>query len=923
MADVSEYANCINVEYSLKYITNNMRERLIDIVASNLEGLELNRNYKFYNIIGRYRVEQDNVDYCYWMYLNESKTKTPEVLKRVGLYVYRDSPLGVRIINGVLGNPFEFKAGRDVHRKPISHRATVFNASDFSNRCIKISEDPVTYTYDDLSDFLRKLKEKDAEIVENERRQRELEQEKQRLAAEAATAAKRGQIQKEINKLKESHLELTLQQEEMKNLTRFIREQGKLRFNPILDSVQNSIKTDYLYDGRVLIIDGGPGTGKTTTMIQRLKYLTDLYAIDMDADQDIPSFKLTIEQRNLLGELIQTRKDWIFFSPSELLKDYLADAMNREGFADTNSRVFNWERYKNDIIRDVYGLIDPTNENSPFATCRNNSTTLIYQNSSAISDFRNYYLSELKNIAKSFPNIDKTQYSWGVLATNIQNKFQGIENYNLSSFIALFSNLEKMYSSDCKLLTRKCIDLISDTTYKLLGIINTDDSLKSQMDKVLANINLDEDNDSSANTEINDEEDLINEDEPGVDDATYKAVRTWLRRYSYKRIDNTIKLTKRQDILSEVLKNVVEDSELALSIRQIGELVLFDKYAKFTRGVVANMLTRIPNKYKAFRKEVLKSNQRGWNLSLLSEIIESKKGKQLHRQEQSLLLGFINTLVKNIIVRLPNDKISHKYVDAYHEVCRPIIGIDEATDFSNVDIYAMMTLSRTELSSVTLCGDVMQRLTDSGLNNWEELNVIIPKDKIVKAKLKTSYRQSTKLLDVAKAMYHDTIGEEPNYVAYMKSKKVPAPLMFASSNENEKVAWIEKRIREVYLAYGKRLPSIAIFMNDKNEISTFVQKLKDSDFIFDANINVVDGSQGNVLADGNQIRVYPIDVVKGMEFDVVFFHNIDNSLLSADLVKRYIYVGVSRAAFFLGVTLNSSNQDYCKYFMEGDWSSVV
>ena len=63
--------------------------------------------------------------------------------------------------------------------------------------------------------------------------------------------------------------------------------------------------------------------------------------------------------------------------------------------------------------------------------------------------------------------------------------------------------------------------------------------------------------------------------------------------------------------------------------------------------------------------------------------------------------------------------------------------------------------------------------------------------------------------------------------------------------------------------------------------------------------------------------MYPIDVVKGMEFDVVFFHNIDNAVVDNDLIKRYIYVGVSRAAFFLGITLNSDNESLSKYFKSG------
>jgi len=90
--------------------------------------------------------------------------------------------------------------------------------------------------------------------------------------------------------------------------------------------------------------------------------------------------------------------------------------------------------------------------------------------------------------------------------------------------------------------------------------------------------------------------------------------------------------------------------------------------------------------------------------------------------------------------------------------------------------------------------------------------------------------------------------------------------------------------------YGKKLPSIAIFLNNKNDIRPFVEALRDTDFVIDAGLEIVDGSEGNVLASSNQIRVYPINVVKGMEFDVVFFHNIDQTSVDSDLIKRYIYM---------------------------------
>ena len=88
-------------------------------------------------------------------------------------------------------------------------------------------------------------------------------------------------------------------------------------------------------------------------------------------------------------------------------------------------------------------------------------------------------------------------------------------------------------------------------------------------------------------------------------------------------------------------------------------------------------------------------------------------------------------------------------------------------------------------------------------------------------------------------------------------------------------------------------------------------------------IEVINGSEGNVLANKNNIRVYPIDVVKGMEFDVVFFHNIDKVSADPDLVKRFIYVGVSRAAFFLGVTMNKEMPEIGQYLQKNKkWDKI-
>ena len=156
----------------------------------------------------------------------------------------------------------------------------------------------------------------------------------------------------------------------------------------------------------------------------------------------------------------------------------------------------------------------------------------------------------------------------------------------------------------------------------------------------------------------------------------------------------------------------------------------------------------------------------------------------------------------------------------------------------------------------------------------------------------------------------------------MTSNKVPAPLVYVEGNEHSKIEWISKRISEVYRAYGDNLPSIAIFVTDKGYIPRFINFLQNTEFFKEKKIKVLDGTNARKTAESH-ICVYPIDVVKGMEFDVVFFHNIDKTDAEMDIVKRYIYVGLSRAAFFLGVTMEEENEEISRYFVKNkDWFKI-
>ena len=339
----------------------------------------------------------------------------------------------------------------------------------------------------------------------------------------------------------------------------------------------------------------------------------------------------------------------------------------------------------------------------------------------------------------------------------------------------------------------------------------------------------------------------------------------------------------------------------------------FKPLARLSQGVKVNILKDISKIYKDFRKQQLAEKSKHWNLELLEGIITGSKNKDLHYQEQALLIGFINNLCKQVR-QITKEADDHRYLTCYLEHVRPVVGIDEATDFSLVEIYAMASFALPEFSSITLDGDLMQRLTNKGIHHWRELENVLPNHEVLP--LTVSFRQSVKMLNLARQLYKNSVGHDPDYTAKKDFASVPDPLAYINKDEYEKLNWIEKRIREIYDIYDS-LPSTAIFLNDHEQEFKFSQDLGARKFFKETGIKVVVGNEGENLAKENLVRVFSIDKVKGMEFDAVFFHNIDETPYTGDLIKRFIYVGVSRAAFFLGITMsekNKENEELLKYF---------
>lgn len=888
-----------------KITPKSMKETLIDIV-NIIDSCAKARKGTGIAPVARVHCLYDNEEKTFWFTNHVVSTYGLGDLSKFGSFVPKNSNVAIKMQTSEVGSSFEYEGSR--YKRKVTYHVTLENQSDFQNQTIAIAGDPIRYQYRNIKEFLDALQQNLEDIKDIEAKIAEHKQRIDILKSDKKTAHERGQITKTINELQKEYRILTQQQEDLKNITIYIRKQGEMRYSLIVDTVQTKIKSQNLFDGTTVIIDGGPGTGKSTTMIHRLAYLTDLFALDEDEKNKLGKFKLSSFQRKQLREAIDNQRDWMFFSPSQMLKEYLADAMRKEGLSNTSEKVWFWKEYRQLILQNYYNILESGNNNAPFKFSYQTGT-LFYQNSGIINEFTNYYLDQLRDVKAQLPELksEGQVFAWTAIAKGIKEKFEGCDKFSIGNFVSLFNSLESVYSDDCKSLLRDKNDAINEMTETILKLLEQNSTAKSDIVDLF-----------ELTTEVAEyvQEDIEDEETEPKDDVS-KEIQKWIKEYSFSKVNEQKQLNEVQQMVSEILLPLIGD-EYEKKIRKIGELIEFEQFAKCTRGIKANMLNIIPATYKSFRKYLNRTKYDGCDLVLLRNIIQQKGKEQLHHQEQALLLGFINTVVKQVKASTQS-KIKHSYMDAYEEVARPIIGIDEATDFSACDIYAMQSLLTRDFSSLTLCGDMMQRMTTFGIEDWAELDSIVPNPK--REVMKTSYRQSKKLLELARKIYEDTRYETPAYKAFMKSNKVPAPLVYVNENEHEKIGWISKRISEVYRAYGEQLPSIAIFVNDKGYIPRFVENLQNTEFLKKNGIKVLDGTKDNKNVE-NRICVYPIDVVKGMEFDVVFFHNIDNSSANTEILKRYIYVGVSRAAFFLGITLEKEHE-ITKYFEKNkDWFKI-
>ncbi len=799
--------------------------------------------------------------------------------------------------------------------------------------------------FKDLSDAKKKLsgaieKQKAAKETEEAAKQklRELEEQRKREKEEherqiqaARDAAEKRRLEEEKRRLEEERLQQIKEEEERqkkaeeerkqvekdlvelsdkyKNAAQYIRRQASLRLNPKISIEQNNIKRSHILDGATVVINGGPGTGKTTTLIQRLKFLI--------SKSDLIDYRENHEDCGLTDEQIRIASDpernWIFFSPTELLRQFMRDNMNYEGLTDTNRKTVVWSDYlRKTLVRDRYQF---AGDDYPFDFAKssmNERPIFTGSHIALINRFIREYITEMKKKLQVVAEINTDDFKWKQIGKKISDICKGADKVvATASLVRLMLELDKVRElpmPETMLTARNVIETYKTQMQRLSTSYITewrkDETFYSEliaMAKSWKNNNLTEEEEEEA-AEMDEEEMLA-----GAENKLLSTLKTLIKRMALHTIDGKITITGRTKQLYEKVGDKIRQEDY-------DTLAEYAYFMQYFYPVIHNyegyLFSKITSVYKNFRREALKSSMAGWNKPLLRQIVEDGKNRPLCQQEQALLIGFINNLILSIrsvsIRRF--EALKHKYAVAYKDVCRPVIGIDEATDYTLVDYYAINSLRHYKVSSFTLTGDMMQGLRVDGITDWMDLQRPNMFSSVEVMDLTVSYRQSPKLMRLADAIYELIMGKPSPYTCDMEQERdCPNPLLLESDDEEEKAIWIAQRVLEVKAQYGF-VPSIAVFVADKNDAAQLESILKDDGSLENNGIDVKDCSAGDNLSASDMLRIFPLEKVKGMEFEVVFFHNIDK-VKTSKLISRYLYVGLSRATFFMGVTASDTSID--------------
>lgn len=659
-------------------------------------------------------------------------------------------------------------------------------------------------------------------------------------------------------------------------------EKASLRDTRLLDLYQDAIFRLPI-DSRLAIM-GPPGTGKTTTLIVRL-------------GQKIRQEYLEDRERALIEGLSTTtvhQLSWLMFTPTDLLKQYVRSAFGRHQIPAPEDRIVTWESERLRLARNVFGILR-TGSGAGFVMPAEASTLL----PATLTDQRTWhedfdawqsaaFWADLAAVAERLAsNADPQVAALGSRFAAIVARADGPPSPSVLLAIAALDpdarTLLDRFRAETDQRVRRALTLQ----------VNADRAFLDEFARFIEGLT------DAQPPQPGDEEDDELEDEEDEEPATTRAGRAaamaaygrTVRTQARARARGRRVLAARTTRIVEFLGARGMDDE-ALVI--LGRSLLLQADVRRIISPARAYFRGITRRYRRFRRE--RRSEGRWY---------GDARQVVHRAEVDLLLYSVlrpaRILLADDRIRSALDAAPFSWLNVVAREFRNQVMVDEATDFSPIQLGCMAALADPALDSVFLCGDFNQRLTVWGIRDVDDLMWAAPTVDVQNVDI--AYRQSRQLHDLSVALLEATGGR-------VRPTELPSdieiggvdPVLGTCLADDAAVAeWLDARLMEIEaLSGGKGLPSIAVLVNDEARVAPLAAQLDRR--LSRRNLKAAACIEGRMLGETSEVRVFDVQHIKGLEFEAVFFIDVDGlEAGQPDLFDRYLYVGATRAATYLGL----------------------
>lgn len=659
----------------------------------------------------------------------------------------------------------------------------------------------------------------------------------------------------------------------------------ELRDLAILDEYQDEIFR--LPIDSHLVILGPPGTGKTTTLIKRLGQKLDTPSL-IDEERDVIA-------RTSAGPAGH-QDSWIMFTPTALLKQYVKEAFARQGVAASDQRIQTWDDYRHDLARNHFTILRSGSGGQ--LVSKDDLPSLVpatvHTQREWFEDFFDFQINlfweDLRNHAGVLARDNAEAIKQ--IGTRVQAALPVAASGIDTGSIVTLNNLSEPLQA---LITQLRTDTDKTVRSAIAKAFLSEPSLLDDLMKFVATLEtVEEVDDDELDGDDDEEPRQVRVGRDAAVDALLRALKAKARAIANSRP------TSKRSRNGRIIEWFGERGPDRDALRKIGQdLAVLTSLRRFLNPA-RRLLNGISTRYRRFRRERQADNR--WYAA---------NGFQLHElnplEVDVILLGLLRAgadLLADRRIARSAAGLANAALEQVTSLYRNQVLVDEATDFSPIQLACMAALCDPQASSFVAVGDFNQRITDWGSRETEDLQWVFPDFDIRSVSI--SYRHSRQLNELARDIAHisDPNANEAQLPDRVNNDGFRPAVGTGLTTTEETVDWLADRIAEIeHLA--EEFPPIAVLVTSEEEVVPFAQALNQK--LADSNVRVVPCPFGQLAGQDSDVRVFDVRHIKGLEFEAVFFVGIDRlEETQPNLFEKFLYVGATRAALFLGVTTSGA-----------------